>query len=429
MMMAWLLMMLVLQSGAEAPPGAQDSRDEHTVAEMLLTFREGDAFSKSEAAKWLGKQQVKLPDSLLDTMLRDPDENNRMACGYYILALQDEEIVSRVYPLAADPASQVRYMITRSLNGKGLGPAAAESILERLPDIVDPVTLARSLEALADFTLPPSKSNRGSNSKYGRLVVGSRGESFGMQLDWPLENLSPVVPMLKHEDPGVRLAAARVLGPRQSGCKNALLTVLNDGSGDQKLGAASLLGKSSRLRVNIRTVQLLIDDEDLRLRKKGLQLARKLAPAETRKIYREILDQGDDEDMMASVCVELIDIGEPQDVGRLLRLTTAPSGEHLRALAVVGVTVLEERLGTFTSRDRVLEILQTFEEPESVRVAAVHAVKMLGDSSFLDVLVKQYGLCPEEAGFTFCEELEATISVSLGRQVHGASFGRHGVRP
>ena len=83
------------------------------------------------------------------------------------------------------------------------------------------------------------------------------------------------------------------------------------------------------------------------------------------------------------------------------------------------------RLGTSVALDWYREILEDDEADRAVVIAAVEALRQVGDPSFLSLLAENLRACPDDdhASYTALAE---TISVLLGRRLHGEDFGRGG---
>ena len=90
--------------------------------------------------------------------------------------------------------------------------------------------------------------------------------------------------------------------------------------------------------------------------------------------------------------------------------------------AVMATARLEHRTGTTEAHEWYRQLLADPRESHSVKQAVSSALRLAGDPSFLPVLANELRACPVDDA-AYAQSLSLTISVLLGRRLHGEGFG------
>jgi hypothetical protein len=223
----------------------------------------------------------------------------------------------------------------------------------------------------------------------------------------------------------VRLAAARVVGDQDDpSVRSTLLDLLESDVGRHRAAAATMLARSET-PIPRRMVSALLRDREVEVRREAVDLAAKLPAHDCRALLAPLLEAAPEEadaDLLARVVAVYPEVGRAADVPLLLELGHAATSDLVRINVILTLGRLEQRHGTRLALDWYRDLLADEQVSAPVHGAVVTALRQVGDASFLPLLAERLLPCSDDDRLG--EQLVVTISVLLGRRIHGDSFAR-----
>jgi hypothetical protein len=160
------------------------------------------------------------------------------------------------------------------------------------------------------------------------------------------------------------------------------------------------------------------------VQRSGLELAAGLPKEERAALMRGLLTEGSaDQDVLSGVLSDIPGLGNTEDVDILLRFGRGQDNSFLVVGTIEARGQIEERLGTQSSLTWFRELLRTENSPDVVLMSVAGALRRIGDETFLPLLAARLRICPDDGDF-LARELSHTISLLLGRRLHGPGFAR-----
>jgi HEAT repeat protein len=368
---------------------------EEELPRALAALEDPDPAVRAEAIKALGYFEREAYADRVVLLLEDEELLVRHTALAYFQTLPNAGTVARVVPLIGGSDEGLGLTAVRILEGWRLPGPVGREILEVL-DLAESTTArAALLAALAE------------------LVPASLRPP-----DWE----ATLAPLMQDPDEDVRLQAALLLAPEGTGGATRVLEdLLASETPGVRRGAAEGLSRSG-YRPSDRTVAALLADEDLQVRRTGLEMATGLPPARALPLFRAVLlDREAGRDLQSQALFYLPEIGGPEEVELLLGLGRAQDDDFLLVGTLGALGRLEEKLGTRQALGWYRELLATDGRTGVVYAAVAGAVRIAGDDSLMEPLAARLRLCPDEDAHQ-AGELALTLSVLLGRRLHGAEF-------
>jgi hypothetical protein len=130
-----------------------------------------------------------------------------------------------------------------------------------------------------------------------------------------------------------------------------------------------------------------------------------------------------DRDLLSQALYLLPEIGGREEVELLLAFGAGQEDDFLLVGTLGALGRLEERLGTRLALDWYRQLLETDGRTGVVYAAVAGAVRIAGDASLTASLAERLRRCPD-GDANQANELALTVSVLLGRSLHGPEFGR-----
>jgi len=194
------------------------------VDEVLHALRDGRAFVRQNAARWLGKADAVTGQSTvgdkvvgkLGPIMRDPDAGVRGIVARTLGLIGGDDAIRTLVLGMSDPDGAVREAAVSALHG--LGPAALGTVLEAV-HAADPPVVARTFDGL-------------------RQVVARFGAAATQSLADALRGDRDLTPLARE----VACLALGDIGPGAEDAVPALLATLKDRNEDVRAAGASALG-------------------------------------------------------------------------------------------------------------------------------------------------------------------------------------------
>jgi HEAT repeat protein len=305
-------------------------------------LRSERAQERADAASRLGQARATEAVGSLVAVLDDPDERVRVTAVRALGQIGDPQALPALVRRADDPLASVRLALCQALGQ--LGDAAGIPTLTRLlhdPDETIRLSAARALgkigQGAGDRTLltaalqDPSETVR----RHARKVLAERGGQ---------DALPELTAALAGNEEAVRARAAQVLGElADPAAVPALIPALDDPSAAVRAAAAQALGRTAptdpaataalRRRLAVERDPLCQVDLAWNLAKSG---DRSGLPR-----IRELLGEGNSEDVRAEAAMALGEVGDKTDIALLHRALDGGTG-LVRKQASMAVQKLEK---------------------------------------------------------------------------------------
>lgn len=369
---------------------------------LAATFLDDDdPFVREEAITALRELGDRTHAKQILPLLEEPEAAIRLRALEYLARLNRSDLIARLAPLVADPSPWIAQPAIRSLQGNGKGPATVKTVLKRLHSESDPAVLSRYLVAL---------------------------ERLGPREKWPSDWSDDVRPLLTHDSGEVRRGAALLIGDGDPDvARDVLIGLLADPDGVQRAAAAEALAVGEWDIAESRMTPLLIDPEkDVRLA--GVDLVGRLSPSRQRELLRSVLERsGEDPDVVSRALAGLAEVGTAYDVAFLVERVRGVESNHVRINTALTLAALERRWATTQARSWFRQQLSDPAVGPATRQAIVRGLQVVGDPSFLPILADELRSIVEPDD-PYGSAIVQTMSVLVGRQVHGDDFSASGIQ-
>lgn len=370
-----------------------------TAEEVLAHLDDPDPAARADAVRLVPFFGIEDGIEKVAARLDDPDATVRLVAVGNLQFHPAPERVPRLVERVADPSEDVRKTAVFCLLGWSMQGL----------DVIGP--LADALEA--------------AETPEQRIRYLDAIERIARHGDLSATCTARVVPFLDDPDASVRMKAAMVIGAGDERAVASLAGLLVSEDPNRRLEAARALARSGA-RLDVETVTSVIRDPDLEVARQGVLMAAALPPAPSRRLLIETVGkEGQREELLTLAIAHLAEVGREEDVASLVEIGRASESHLVQVNVVVVLATLERRLGGTPALDWYREILEDDDVDRAVLTAAVEAVRQVGDASFFPLLAERLRACGAEEGSTITA-LAETISVLLGRQLHGDDFGRGG---
>jgi len=329
-------------------------------------------------------------------LLGDPEGAVRLRAFEYLLSLGDPTVMDRLIELVDDPDVWVARPVVRKLSSGRRADEALDALLAGAVRSKEFDRTVRYLEALARFPAIDT---------------------------WRPEQQEALRSFLSADEAGTRLAAALLwvdMAPETA--RPLLVEALSSESPEDRRAA---VGGLSRLPdpPDRSLIERLLHDSDFEVRRAAVTLALELAPRQRRRVYLAVLERpGEHEEVLTLVMAHFPDVGTEADVDLLLRYAVEADSDFLRINAVTALALLEERTLTRRGHELYSEVLTDREAAETLKSTVLNAVQLVGDASYLDLLGDELRNCSTDDA-AYAAALSKTISILLGRMLHGEDYG------
>ena len=353
-------------------------------------------------------------------LLEDPADAVRRQALLYFRGHVDPDLVGPLVDRIADPSAEVGELAARVVDQGGQREAAVAEILERLSTVDDAPSMVAWMDALAGWR-PTNRSVARVSRVQGHAPTGKPDAPS------PAER-GVLRRLLSHPcDEVVVVAASLLASSEDRGAVRHLKRALENEDAALRLRAVRALG-SAGVTLESATVGALLDDPNAEVRRTAFDLVPALDPDEARALLRSTLavasrtdsELAGDEVLVGRAVQALAEVGESEDARAILDLAERTESDFVKISALIGLGPMERRLGTRESLGWVRRLLEDPEIDDSVISATMFPLRDLGDASFLPLLASR--LRPIEGYHPLVDELVQTISMLLGRELHGPTF-------
>ncbi len=329
-------------------------------------------------------------------LLEDPDGAVRLRAFEYLFAFDDPALMDRLVTVAGDPSPWIAPTAARQLAASDRADSAVAALLTRAAECPDHARAARYLTALGRFPSPT---------------------------EWPLPSQERLGPFLEHEDERVRIrAAALVAALDPIAARRSLDQALTSDDAENRLEATRALAEVEG-RAEPSTVAGLLADDDPEVRRAAVTLATALTPRQRRRAFLEVLERpGEPDEVLSLVLASFPEVGAEEDAELLMRYAREGGSDFLRMNAVTALARLERRTGTRLGDLWYRDVLGGGTEDEVIKRTVLTALQLTGDETYLPLLAAELKACSPESK-AYAEALAKTISILVGRRLHGQSFG------
>ena len=376
------------------------------VTALIARLKDADSEVRRAAAYALGKRQDRIAFDPLIEALQDQVPAVRIAAAYGLMHLGDERAIPLLITCLDDEVENVRMSVASCLGDLSTHPA--DLLLDLLHDPVRSAQarapIAWTLQGFEDARIVPALLQTLADESGD--VRGLAAESLGQLRD--LRAVEPLLALLDTDQDGeVRWQTAIALG--HLGDKRALeplIAALGDPASIAREGAAQGLACLGDVRAVEPLCALLTDAESEVRWWAGYALRELDDPRAVEPLLAALQDEANRvRDIAAS---GLGYLGDRRAVGPLLKVAAEDPSEEVRETAVYALVML----GDATYLDVVLANLKT--RPRSI---AAEALGRLGDPRGVEPLIEALKIKEPRSGYLRCMAARALGQLGDARAI------------